>query len=68
MTKAFSIYFILLTNLLPILTFGQVISPTNPYTKNFVSPTIGSSGIVGQVAQQQQSAITMNKVGYQESN
>ena len=56
MTKAFSIYFILLTNLLPILTFGQVISPTNPYTKNFVSPTIGSSGVVGQVAQQQQSA------------
>ena len=34
-------------------TPAQVISPTNPYTKDFVSPTIGSSGLVRQSAQQQ---------------
>ncbi len=53
MKKAFTIYFILLITIIPILTFGQVISPTNPYTKNFVSPTMGSSGLVRQSAQQQ---------------
>ena len=53
MTKAFTIYFFLSTTLLPISTFGQVISPTNPYTKNFVSSTIGSSRLIGQLAQQQ---------------
>ncbi len=53
MKKAFTIYFILLITIIPILTFGQVISSTNPYTKNFVSPTMGSSGLVRQSAQQQ---------------
>ena len=53
MNKISTIYFKLLLNIFPILSFGQVISPTNPYTKNFVSPTMGSSGLVRQSAQQQ---------------
>ena len=40
--------------ILPILSFGQVISPTNPYTKNFVNTTMGSSGLVRQSAVQQE--------------
>jgi hypothetical protein len=53
MNKKFTIWFNLLLIIIPILSFGQVISPTNPYTKNFVSPTMGSSGLVRQSAQQQ---------------
>ena len=53
MNKKFTIWFNLLLTIIPILSFGQVISPTNPYTKNFVSPTMGSSGLVRQSAQQQ---------------
>lgn len=53
MKKAFTIYFVLLVTILPILSFGQVISPTNPYTKNFVSPTMTSQGLVRQSALQQ---------------
>ena len=53
MNKISTIYFKLLLNIFPILSFGQVISPTNPYTKNFVSPTMGSSGLVRQSTQQQ---------------
>ena len=53
MNKKFTICFNLLLIIIPILSFGQVISPTNPYTKNFVSPTISSSGLVRQSAQQQ---------------
>ena len=53
MNKKFTIWINLLLIIIPILSFGQVISPTNPYTKNFVSPTMGSSGLVRQSAQQQ---------------
>ena len=53
MKKAFTIYFILLVTILPILSFGQVISPSNPYTKNFVNPTMSSQGLVRQSALQQ---------------
>ena len=53
MNKKFTIWFNLLLIIIPILSFGQVINPTNPYTKNFVSPTMGSSGLVRQSAQQQ---------------
>ena len=54
MNKTIKIYLkLLLTTILPILSFGQVISPTNPYTKNFVSPAMSSSGPAIQLAQQQ---------------
>lgn len=53
MKKSFAAYFNLLLIVIPILSFGQVISPTNPYTKNFVSPTKSSSGLARQSAQQQ---------------
>ena len=53
MKKAFTIYFILLVTILPILSFGQVISPTNPYTKNFVNPIMSSQGLVRQSALEQ---------------
>ena len=53
MKKGFTIYFILLVTIIPILSFGQVISPTNPYTKNFVNPTTSSQGLVRQSALEQ---------------
>jgi hypothetical protein len=53
MDKIITFYFKFLFTIIPILSFGQVISPTNPYTKNFVSTTMGSSGLVRQSAQQQ---------------
>ena len=54
MNKFSTFYFKFLFTILPILSFGQVISPTNPYTKNFVSTTMGSSGLVRQSAVQQE--------------
>ncbi|MCH1385288.1 MAG: hypothetical protein L7U61_03175, partial [Flavobacteriaceae bacterium] len=53
MKKGFTIYFILLVTITSILSFGQVISPTNPYTKNFVNPTTSSQGLVRQSALEQ---------------
>ena len=43
--------FFLLT-ILPFIASGQVISPTNPYTKNFVTSTEPSTGLVRQSFQQ----------------
>lgn len=54
MNKISTFYFKFLFTIIPILSFGQVISPTNPYTKNFVSTTMGSSGLVRQSAVQQE--------------
>jgi hypothetical protein len=53
MNKKITIYFKLLLTTLPILTFGQVISPTNPFTKDFVNPTTEPSGLVRQSALQE---------------
>lgn len=44
---------ILLFNILPFFVLGQVISPTNPYTKNFVSVKQKQTGFAKQSAQQQ---------------
>ena len=54
MNKISIFYFKFLLTIIPILSFGQVISPTNPYTKNFVTTTMGSSGLVRQSAVQQE--------------
>ena len=43
---------IFLFTILPFLAFGQVISPTNPYTKSFVASTDPSTGFVRQSTQQ----------------
>jgi len=53
MKTIFTILLNLLLTILPISIFGQVISPTNPYTKNFVTPSMGSSGLVRQSVLQQ---------------
>ena len=39
--------------MLPFLALGQVISPTNPYTKSFVVSTDPSTGFARQLSQQQ---------------
>ena len=39
--------------LLPFFVFGQVISPTNPHTKNFVSVKQKQTGFAKKSAQQQ---------------
>ena len=43
----------ILFTLLPFFVFGQVISPTNPYTKNFVSVKQKQTGFAKKSAQQQ---------------
>lgn len=43
---------IFLFTILPFLALGQVISPTNPYTKSFVASTDPSTGFVRQSTQQ----------------
>ena len=44
---------IILFTILPFFVLGQVISPTNPYTKNFVSVKQKQTGFAKQSAQQQ---------------
>ena len=43
---------VFLLTIYPFLALGQVISPTNPYTKSFVAPTSTPTGLVRQSAQQ----------------
>ena len=43
---------VFLLTIYPFLALGQVISPTNPYTKSFVVPTSTPTGLVRQSAQQ----------------
>lgn len=42
---------VFLLTIYPFLALGQVISPTNPYTKSFVAPTSTPTGLVRQSAQ-----------------